>query len=302
MSVAEYKKLPDVAGIYRIWNTMNGKNYVGQTNNLRIRKNHHFTDLRCGVHHNNHLQNSWNKYGEEEFEFEILQICPVDELNNAEEYWIAYYESTNPEYGYNMEKGGDSNYTWSDETRKKIMEQVELRRQTVLNDIISSIEDYGGISFIISWIKEGNSQEQLCKELNISYHHLKVYLGLYGLKWQELYKEQMGYEVSEKIEYRGGLAYIINCITLGWDKKLIASDLGVSNKILDIYLDKFGLNYKTIAFNLQQKSYTDQIERFGGEKYFEDNIGIISLKEMAEEIRVPPLAIKNYMNAKNINF
>ena len=301
MTAYKYDDLPKVAGIYRIWNTMNGKNYVGQTKNLRERQQHHFTDLRCGVHHNSHLQSSWNKYGEEEFEFEVLETCDEEQLDDAEKYWIEYYDSCNREYGYNFEKGG-SNSEWSNETREKIMLQVELRRQRTLNERIDVIEEYGGINYIISSIKYGLTQEDICNELNIPKSFLYTYLGLFNLNWADLYKEQINYVISEKIEKNGGLAFIINAIMLGWNKKLISSTLEISNKHLDIYLERFGLDYKTMNFNSQQKSYSDQIERFGGVSYFNDNIGILSIKEMADEMRVPPMAVRNYMNSKHIKF
>ena len=42
----------------------------------------HKAQLRGNYHDNPHLQNSWNKYGEENFKFEILEICNIEGLNN----------------------------------------------------------------------------------------------------------------------------------------------------------------------------------------------------------------------------
>ena len=42
-------------------------------------------------HTNNHLQNAWDKYGEENFRFEILEQCEIRDLNRREKYWIDYY-------------------------------------------------------------------------------------------------------------------------------------------------------------------------------------------------------------------
>jgi group I intron endonuclease len=60
------------SGIYQIKNIINGKTYIGQTQNFSTRKSMHFSELRGGYHHNQHLQNSFNKYGESNFIFEKL--------------------------------------------------------------------------------------------------------------------------------------------------------------------------------------------------------------------------------------
>ena len=48
------------SGIYCITNTINGKKYIGQTNNLSKRKVQHLSDLRNGVHDNRLMQADWN--------------------------------------------------------------------------------------------------------------------------------------------------------------------------------------------------------------------------------------------------
>lgn len=60
------------AGIYIILNKKNRKYYLGSSLDLRKRKDHHFCTLRYGKHHCSKLQHSFNKYGEENFEFIIL--------------------------------------------------------------------------------------------------------------------------------------------------------------------------------------------------------------------------------------
>jgi group I intron endonuclease len=60
-------------GIYTIKNKVNGKVYVGQSISLRKRKHDHFRALRTNTHYNTHLQSSWNKYGEDNFTFEVVE-------------------------------------------------------------------------------------------------------------------------------------------------------------------------------------------------------------------------------------
>src|SRR5258705_5831466 len=82
-----------VPGIYIILNTKNGKVYLGQTQNIRIRWNRHKRDLIKGNHPNKHLQLAWNKYGEKAFQFKILERCEVDKLNEREGHFIQIYKA-----------------------------------------------------------------------------------------------------------------------------------------------------------------------------------------------------------------
>ena len=52
------------SGIYKIVNEENGKVYVGKSVDVKERKYKHFDKLRRDEHPNPHLQNSFNKYGE----------------------------------------------------------------------------------------------------------------------------------------------------------------------------------------------------------------------------------------------
>lgn len=74
--------------IYKIENLTNSKKVVGSTKNRpNFRKNSHWSLLRRNLHKNPHLQNAWNKYGEMNFKFEILEECKNEDLLTKEEYW-----------------------------------------------------------------------------------------------------------------------------------------------------------------------------------------------------------------------
>lgn len=62
-------------GIYKIENTINKKVYIGQSNNILIRFSNHKYELNSNKHSNSHLQRAWNKYGRENFIFDILCEC-----------------------------------------------------------------------------------------------------------------------------------------------------------------------------------------------------------------------------------
>lgn len=82
-------------GIYRIKNSINSKIYIGSTKNIEARWAKHKALLRHNKHQNAHLQNAWNKYGENAFIFEVIEECKIEDLINREQFFI---DSLNPEY------------------------------------------------------------------------------------------------------------------------------------------------------------------------------------------------------------
>lgn len=79
----------DVAGIYKIVNTVTGQCYVGQSQRVKKRIKEHFRLLRWNKHTNPHLQNSYNKYGGQAFYGEIeIQCNDLSELDRLEEAFL----------------------------------------------------------------------------------------------------------------------------------------------------------------------------------------------------------------------
>lgn len=60
-------------GIYQVRNRVNGKRYIGSSNNVTRRLKEHRSALERSKHGNSHLQYAWNKYGEENFAFESVE-------------------------------------------------------------------------------------------------------------------------------------------------------------------------------------------------------------------------------------
>lgn len=90
-----------VSGIYSITNTQNNKLYIGSSKNIEQRWRQHKNMLKGDRHHSAHLQNAWNKYGEDNFIFEIIEECNEDILIEREQYYIDLYSSADSLYGYN---------------------------------------------------------------------------------------------------------------------------------------------------------------------------------------------------------
>jgi group I intron endonuclease len=69
-----------ISGIYKIVNKVNGKYYVGSSKCIKHRWRNHKYQLRKNIHKSKKLQSSWNKHGESNFNFIVIEEClPIRE-------------------------------------------------------------------------------------------------------------------------------------------------------------------------------------------------------------------------------
>ena len=94
------KPIPFDSGVYLIKNTVSGKFYVGSSGTLSERLRSHLRMLRRNDHDNRHLQHSWNKHGEDKFEFSVLETCHPEKCIEREQHWIDKLRAV--ELGYNV--------------------------------------------------------------------------------------------------------------------------------------------------------------------------------------------------------
>jgi len=92
----------NIIGVYCITNTINNKKYIGKSISVKERFNCHLKELEHNKHHSFHLQYSYNKYGKENFKFEILATCPEEYLTKIESKFIRIFKSDNRDFGYNI--------------------------------------------------------------------------------------------------------------------------------------------------------------------------------------------------------
>lgn len=95
-------KFKDMIGIYCIKNKINGKVYIGSSNNIERRFKRHKTELNTNSHSNKYLEKAYKKYGKDNFEFIILELCTQEELIQREIFFINKYDSLNYLKGYNL--------------------------------------------------------------------------------------------------------------------------------------------------------------------------------------------------------
>lgn len=141
------------SGIYTITNLLNNKILVGYSNDFKKRKSQHFKELREGIHKNDYLQRAFNKDGEANFEFDVLEYYPDEGfiLPSMENYWTNMLNTHNREFGYNLrptnpydkviqtaetrKKMSEANKgkKWSEETRK-IQSEQRLGKPSNISD------------------------------------------------------------------------------------------------------------------------------------------------------------------------
>lgn len=120
-------------GIYKITNNINNKIYIGQSNNIEKRFLQHKSPT--AKHHFPHmpLYSAIEKYGVDNFTFEIVEECSLEELDSREQYWIGYYHSLVEDNGYNIRGGGGNNCENDHPKRKLCAEDVKDIRTRYAN-------------------------------------------------------------------------------------------------------------------------------------------------------------------------
>jgi group I intron endonuclease len=114
--------------IYEIKNKSNDWRYIGCSKDYIERWSEHKRDLNKQKHHNIHLQRAWNKYGEDEFEFNVLLQVESEKTMFLEEARMIEQE----DMLYNIFEGGlggdrFTNHPNKEEYRKKLSDATKKR-------------------------------------------------------------------------------------------------------------------------------------------------------------------------------
>lgn len=94
-------------GIYKITNTINGKQYIGQSINIEKRIKEHFwkASNMNDCSYNTAIHQAIRKYGAENFEWNIVEECSIQDIDQKEQYYIKLFNTLAPN-GYNILQGG----------------------------------------------------------------------------------------------------------------------------------------------------------------------------------------------------
>ena len=172
--------------IYKIKNLINNDFYIGSTQNLVKRYYTHLNHIRTNKNTCVKLIRAVNKYGEENFSFEIIEKCNVDNLLEREQY---YLDSLNPTYNISkkagsnlgikrteevkLKKSNSQKQKWTDQNyRKKHLEKLSNNWKRGSLHKMAKLTEQDVIQIKLK-INEGLTSKEISESLNVSYHSVK---------------------------------------------------------------------------------------------------------------------------------
>jgi len=170
--------------IVYIYTFPNGKRYIGQT----IQTLNERASKGCGYQHSPLVYNAIQKYGWDNILKEIIECSSREEMDNLEKELIKKYNTTNKNFGYNLESGGNKNKKLSEETKKKISESLigHYVSKETKNKISEAHKNKKLSEETKNKIKEAvsiaNGQPVICLETKIIYPSVGIAAKEVGLK------------------------------------------------------------------------------------------------------------------------
>ncbi len=79
----EYKQMKFPMGVFQVKNSSNNKVLIDHSLDMESKWNRHKMELKFGNHRNKDLQKDWDKYGEENFVFEVITELKKNEKENG---------------------------------------------------------------------------------------------------------------------------------------------------------------------------------------------------------------------------
>ena len=119
------------SGIYQIRNMVNGHIYIGSAVDVGRRWRTHRRHLRQHIHSNSHLQRAWIRYGEDCFEFSVVEICDDPTLLVEKEQ--EHIDNKNPQYNILRIAGSVLGFRHSEKTKKKLSDAMKGRASVSWN-------------------------------------------------------------------------------------------------------------------------------------------------------------------------
>jgi len=167
-------KIKNLPGIYKVTNLLNGKLYIGQSRKLRERITQH-----RGLNGGGLLSKAIEKYGVDNFLFEVLIYCDISLLDDVEIYYIKPLDCKVPN-GYNIQSGGQRDYSetsrdnkpenvWFNKNLPKEMRnKMSVSQSGENNPQAKQVEDITG--------RIWNCLKDCAKELDVRQHDLSSML------------------------------------------------------------------------------------------------------------------------------
>ncbi len=241
-------------GIYKITNKKNGKFYIGSSKHIDRRWWEHKNDLNKNQHTNLKLQHAWNYYGEDSFEFVILENIDESKLLEREQFYLDTFVPYKRNIGYNIGNkafGGD-NFTHNP-NKDQILEKItQLNNSNRMHGKKHSVESINKQKekaigrYSLEWFIEkygcddGNKKyterNQRLKERDINYVYDN---GMKGVKRGEM-SQEMRSKISEtKRVFKQNKEQFKNDLQSGvFTNKQLSEKYGISEVTVKYYKRK----------------------------------------------------------------
>ena len=154
-----------IIGIYKITNLINGKSYIGHSKHILQRWTQHRYDSKTKQLP---LYRAIRKYGIENFKFEILEECKVENLSKIEDYYINKYSTYIPKgYNYNKAETHFTNILIPDKYLyiKDLLKNTNIPMTEIGKEVGLSSQQIQKINKGISW-RQDNENYPLRKTYN----------------------------------------------------------------------------------------------------------------------------------------
>lgn len=202
------QELNGICAVYCIYNCINGCEYIGSSSNVYNRMLKHRALLRHGKHSNWKLQKDWDNFGEDNFEFKIIETCSVSELKERENGYIK-----SSAFSYNL-AFGSVHYTFLEDTRKRMSAgrkigfangniKVIQKKRVYKYDLDGQlIAEYDSIKEAA--IKEGVNRSSINRCLSGQYSQMN------GYRWSLIKKDNIGKYIKPKRILPNKYVYVVN--------------------------------------------------------------------------------------------
>lgn len=269
--------------IYKITNLKNNKVYIGQTKNYNRRISSHKSMLKSNNHTNKNLQEDYNKYGLESFEFSYIQIVNENIALDIETYWINYYGGIESENTYNMTDIFTSNYQVkifiSNSNKGNIktqrMKNIESKFKTkfyqtnkgikVKDQISKTLKDYFNTE---KGIKQRNQLSNLAKKRIANKN------GMYGKYHSDSTKKLISQKNKGRIAWNKGKKGLYKTKESTKQKQRIAS-IKYTKAFIDQLKDEYSLlkTYKKVAKKYSMNPLcVSRLIRFGTTQCYKNKV------------------------------
>jgi len=221
--------------IYQILNKVNGKFYIGSSKKVEQRLRDHINKLRLNKNNCGIVQNAWNKYGEENFEFIVLEYVENEEkLIEKEQY---YLDTLKPHY--NIRKVAESN------------RGVKRTPEALIKFSISNSKPVIQYDLEGNFIKEWKSVKSVANSLNVSAGTVsgccngnqKTCKG-FILKFKDNHIEYKGSKHKRKFTDEEFKEFKINRTAKQYKIHFNGKTITITN--LKKFCDKVGIKHKTV--------------------------------------------------------